>query len=205
MSDHININVNSHSSIQIDNLFIDPYNTDNLEKKAEYIFLTHTHYDHLSTKDIDNIITPNTTIIATYDAQEQLQEYSNRIIYVKPNESFTVDNLEIHTFPAYNINKEFHKRESNWVGYKIVKDNISYIVCGDTDVTPELEEMECDILFVPVGGTYTMTAEEAGELTNKIMPKLVIPVHYGSIVGSSEDAKIFLDKISENIICKIFF
>lgn len=205
MTDHININVNYHSSIQIDNLFFDPYGTEKLNKKAKYIFITHTHYDHLSLSDIDNVITPETTIIATYDAKEQLSKYNNKIIYVAPDEKFELDGFEVETLPAYNINKQFHKRENNWVGYKINKDNISYLIVGDSDITPELESTECDILFIPIGGTYTMNAEEAAALTNKIMPKLVIPVHYGAIVGTKEDAKKFLDLISENIICKIFF
>ena len=205
MSNHININVNNHSSIQIDDLFFDPFKTENVEKKAKYIFLTHTHYDHLSIEDIDRVITPETIIFATYDAKEQLEKYSNKIIYVKPNEKFEIDNLEIETIPSYNLNKDFHKKEYNWVGYKITKDGISYVIPGDTDATPELQEIECDILFVPIGGTYTMSAEEAATLTNKIMPKLVIPMHYASIVGTPEDAQVFLDKIDENIICKIFF
>lgn len=205
MSDHININVNAHSSIQIDNLFFDPYLTKGLDKKAKYIFLTHPHYDHLSIEDIDNVITPETIIIATEDAKEKLAKYSNKVIYVAPNQKISLDGFEIETIPAYNINKNFHKKEYGWVGYKIIKDGISYIITGDCDATPELENAECDILFVPVGGTYTMTAVEAGNLTNKIMPKLVIPTHYGSIVGTSEDAKVFLGTISENIICKIFF
>ena len=205
MSNHININVNNHSSIQIDDLFFDPFKTDNVDKKAKYIFITHSHYDHLSPEDIDRVITPETIIIATYDAKESLENYSNKIIYVKPNEKFELDNMEIETLPAYNTNKEFHKKESNWGGYKITKDGIMYIIPGDTDITPELENSECDILFVPIGGTYTMNADEAAKLTNKIMPKLVIPMHYGSIVGTHEDAQEFLDKIDENIICKIFF
>ena len=205
MSNHININLNYHSSIQVDNLFFDPYGIKDTEKKAKYIFLTHTHYDHLSTEDIDKIIVPDTTIIATYDAKEKLEKYDNKKIFVKPNETIHLDEMTVETFPAYNTNKDFHKREYDWVGYKITKDEISYIVAGDTDATPELENMTCDILFVPVGGTYTMTAEEAAKLTNKIMPKLVIPTHYGSIVGTSDDAKRFLNNISENIICKIFF
>lgn len=205
MSNHININVNNHSSIQIDNLFFDPYNIEDTEKKAKFIFLTHTHYDHLSIDDIDKVITNETVIIATYDAKELLEKYNNKIIFVKPNEKFEIDNLEVETLPSYNTNKDFHKKEFNWVGYKITKNGISYVIPGDTDITPELENIECDILFVPIGGTYTMNAEEGAKLTNKIMPKLVIPVHYASIVGTPEDAQVFLDKIDENIICKIFF
>lgn len=205
MSNQININLNSHSSIQIDNLFFDPYNTSNVTKKAKYIFLTHTHYDHLSIEDIDHVISEDTIIIATEDAKEKLAKYPNKKIFVKPNETYEIDGMLIETIPAYNLDKQFHKKEYNWVGYKITKDDITYVVVGDTDATPELEKIECDILFVPVGGTYTMTAKEAAKLTNKIMPKLVIPTHYGSVVGTSEDAKVFLDELDEKIICKIFF
>ena len=65
--------------------------------------------------------------------------------------------------------------------------NTRYYIAGDTDITEENQKVKCDIAFVPIGGTYTMDYKEAAELTNKIKPQIVIPTHYGKIVGSKQD------------------
>lgn len=202
----MNINVNKHSSIQIDDIFFDPYLIEDESKKAKYIFLTHTHYDHLSLDDIDKVIMPETIIVASNDAKEQLEKAYpiNKIIYVKPNEHIEFEDFIVETVASYNINKNFHKKEYNWVGYKLIKNGISYYVTGDTDITPELENVKCDILFVPIGGTYTMTALEASEITNKISPKVVVPMHYNAIVGNKEDEQTFTKNVNKNIKVKIF-
>lgn len=201
---NVTININSHSSIQIDNMFFDPFETDFVTKKAKYIFLTHTHYDHLSINDIKNVMTEETIFIAPPDAKEKLEEFNNEIIYVNQNEKYELDDFEFETFPAYNLDKNFHKKENNWVGYKVYKNGVSYAILGDTDATPELEKLSCDILFIPVGGTYTMNAIEAAELTNKIKPQIAIPTHYGSIVGVKKDSKVFAENLDEDIVCKTF-
>ena len=65
-------------------------------------------------------------------------------------------------------------------------------MAGDTDVTEENRKVKCDVAFVPVGGTYTMDFKEAAQLINIIKPKFAIPVHYGSVVGSKQDATDFI-------------
>ena len=78
------ISINAHSSIQVDNMYFDPFMIDSKIKPAKYVFITHTHYDHLSPEDIAKVIDKNTTIIATPDAKDQLEPlFSNKIIYVK--------------------------------------------------------------------------------------------------------------------------
>ncbi len=202
----MNINVNNHNSIQIDNLFFDPYMTENVEGKADYIFITHPHYDHLSIKDIERVCKPTTTFIACKDAKESLESAfpANKKIYVRPNENYNLENLEIETLPAYNLNKAFHPKSNEWVGFKIIANGVSYAVLGDTDATPELEKLSCDVLFVPIGGTYTMNAQEGAKLANKISPKIAVPTHYGAIVGSFDDALTFKKQLSKNIECKMF-
>lgn len=199
------ININTHSSIQVDNMAFDPFDIKDLNFKAKYIFLTHTHYDHLDLPSIKNITTSDTTIIATHDAKNTLeQNLKNKIIYIKPNDKIEFEDIKVETFPAYNINKNFHKKEFNWVGYKITKNEKTFAVLGDTDVIYEHESLKnLDVLFVPIGGTYTMNASEAAKLVNKIKPKLVIPVHYGTIVGTKSDETEFLTHIDKDINFKI--
>lgn len=108
------------------------------------------------------------------------------------------------TIPAYNTNKEFHKREYDWVSYIVEIDNDIVYVAGDTDITDEALDVKCDIAMVPVGGTYTMNAEEAAKLVEHINPsKFAIPTHYQTVVGSVEDAKRFKELLEEKVEVKI--
>ena len=200
------INVNNHSSIQINDIFIDPYGITQTINKAKYIFITHTHYDHLSLEDIKKIISKETVFVAPKDAQKTLEENfpNHEKFYVEPNQELNFDNFEVKVIPAYNINKNFHKKEFGWVGYVFKINSITYTILGDTDEIPEHETLKTNVLFVPIGGTYTMNAEEAAMLVNKIKPDLVIPVHYNAIVGSKEDEEVFLENLDKNIKYQIF-
>lgn len=201
----MNIKINTHSSIQIDDMAFDPYDADKIKFKAKYIFITHTHYDHLDIPSIKSFSNKKTIFVAPYDAKETLeQNFENKIIYVKPYDEINLETCQVEVLPSYNINKDFHKKESNWVGYKVIKDGVVYAVLGDTDTTPELEKLKAiDVLFVPIGGTYTMNAKEAAALSNKIKPKLVIPIHYGTVVGTKADEKEFLKNLDKKIKSKI--
>ena len=201
----MNIKINTHSSIQIDDMAFDPYDADKIKFKAKYIFITHTHYDHLDIPSIKSFSNKKTIFIAPYDAKETLElHFDNKIIYVKPYDEINLETCQVEVLPSYNINKDFHKKESNWVGYKVIKDGVVYAVLGDTDATPELKKLKAiDVLFVPIGGTYTMNAKEAATLSNKIKPKLVVPVHYGTVVGTKADEKEFLKNLDKKIKSKI--
>ena len=111
--------------------------------------------------------------------------------------------IKFKTFHSYNIDKQFHPKEHLWVGYVLNIDNKTIAIVGDSDNTPELREIKTDILLVPIGGHYTMTLQEAAELTNVINPKKVIPTHYGEIVGNKNMGKEFQTLINKNIICEL--
>ncbi len=199
-----NIFVNYHSSICLGgNIFIDPLNVKG-EKKADLIFITHPHWDHLDKVSIQNLKTEKTLFVCPKDATPSLLDIGvekNKIREVEPNEEFEILGMKVRTFPAYNKTKAFHPRKNNWVGYEISLGGVKYLVCGDTDSTPELESLSADIMFVPIGGTYTMDSREAAELVNKIMPKVVIPIHYGSIVGNKASEKDFVSRLNKKIQC----
>src|SRR5436190_1889876 len=48
-----------------------------------------------------------------------------------------------------------------------------------------------DVAFLPIGGTYTMTAAEAAEAAKAISPQVAVPMHYGFVVGTPADAETF--------------
>ena len=200
----MDINVNYHSSIRIGNIYVDPFNIKEESRNAKIIFITHSHYDHLSIEDIKKIVMEDTVFVCTKDVKEELMKsFHNEIVEVVANDAYRIGNVSFNTVPSYNINKKFHPRNNNWVGYVIEVNNIKYAILGDSDLTSEVKSIKCDVLFVPIGGTYTMNAIEASELTNIIKPKLVIPVHYNGIVGSKEDEKEFIERLN-NIEYKIY-
>ena len=193
-----NIEVLYHSSIKINKektIYIDPFKIDKNYNDADIIFITHDHYDHYSEEDIDKVINENTTIIIPEELLTKLLRKGinkNAIITVKPNEKYMVQEIKFGTVPAYNTNKTFHPKENDWIGYIITLDGIRYYIAGDTDITEENRKVKCDVAFVPVGGTYTMDFKEAAQLINEIQPKIAVPIHYGSIVGTEQDAIDFI-------------
>ena len=193
-----NIEVLYHSSIRINKektIYIDPFKIDRNYNDADIVFITHDHYDHYSEEDIDKVINENTTIIISEELLTQLLRKGinkNAIITVEPNKNYMVQGIKFETISAYNTNKTFHPKENGWVGYIIIINGIRYYIAGDTDITEENKQVKCDVAFVPVGGTYTMDFKEAASLINEIKPKIAIPIHYGSIVGTEQDAIDFI-------------
>ena len=204
----VNIQVLYHSSIKINKakvIYIDPFKIEDDSHDADIIFITHSHYDHYSEEDIKKIIKENTKIIVTNDLKEKAESITNseNLIVVQPNEKYCVEGINIETIPAYNTNKQFHPKQNNWVGYVIELNGLKYYIAGDTDITDENKTVKCDIAFVPVGGTYTMTAKEAADLINIIKPKMAVPIHYGSVVGTKQDATDFVNLLDKGIEGKI--
>ena len=204
-----NIEALCHSSIRIDKekvIYIDPFHLKQNYNDADIILITHSHYDHFSEEDIKKVIKSNTKIYVTRDLIEKTKKLGfkeNNIILVNPEEKYYEDSIEIKAIRAYNMDKKFHPKENNWVGYILKIEGITYYIAGDTDITEENQNVKCDVAFVPVGGTYTMTAEEAALLINRIKPKIAIPIHYGEIIGTKQDAKNFINKLDKEIIGKI--
>lgn len=203
-----NIQVLYHSNIKINIekvIYIDPFKIEDNCHDADIIFITHSHYDHYSEEDIKKVIKENTKIIVTSDLKEKTESITNseNLIVVQPNENHCVEGISFETIPAYNTNKQFHPKQNNWVGYVIELNGLKYYIAGDTDITDENKTVKCDVAFVPVGGTYTMTAKEAAELANIIKPKIAIPIHYGSVVGTKQDAKDFVNLLDKGIEGKI--
>lgn len=205
-----NIECLGHSTIKFNKMgkiiYVDPYNIKEDKHDADIIFVTHSHYDHYSEEDITKIKRDDTRIVVTSDLANNVIDFgfmSNDVTIVLPNNKYEVDDIKFSTVNSYNINKQFHPKENNWVGYIIELDGIKYYIAGDTDINEDNQKVKCDVAFVPVGGTYTTTAQEAAEFVNIIKPKVAVPIHYGTIVGSKEDADIFRDNVEENIEVKI--
>ena len=200
-----NIEVLYHSSIRISKnkvIYIDPFKIDKDYNDADIVFITHDHFDHYSEEDIDKVINENTTIIIPEELLTKILRKGinkNAVITVESNKEYMVQGIKFETIPAYNTNKTFHPKENDWVGYIITLDGIRYYIAGDTDITEENRKVKCDVAFVPVGGTYTMDFKEAAQLINEIQPKIAVPIHYGSVVGTKQDATDFIKLLHSSI------
>lgn len=199
------IKVLCHSSIKIMGekiIYIDPFHIEKEEKDADYIFCTHSHYDHFSPEDIKKLRKQNTKLVVVEDLKEKAFELVKKenVILVKPNRDYQIDNLKVTTTYAYNVTKPFHPRENNWVGYRITTKEKTYYIAGDTDNIPEIQKIKADVALLPIGGTYTMDYQEAAKLANAITVSKIIPIHYGTIVGKKEDAESFKKLVKEKEI-----
>jgi len=192
-----NIHWLGHACFRIENdktIYTDPYELKGSPPKADLILITHDHFDHFSPKDVAKV-TKDDTVIVTIAAVAQ--KLKGDVRAVKPGDSITVLGIPIEAVPAYNVNKfrspgqPFHPRESGHVGFIITVGGQRIYHAGDTDVIPEMDDIQADIALLPVGGTYTMTADEAAQAANRIKPKVAIPMHHSAIVGSIKDAERF--------------
>jgi len=198
---HATFRINVQNKI----IYIDPYQL-TTEEKADFILITHSHYDHCSQQDIQKIVKDGTTIICTADCQSKIARLGKKINMelIEPGIEITINALKIRAVEAYNPNKKFHPKSEGWVGYIIQINNIVIYHAGDTDLIKEMEKLtgyskkgNIFIALLPVGGTYTMTAEDAAKAASIIKPTLAIPMHYGSIVGSRTDAENFVKLCEE--------
>ena len=191
------IQVIHHASIRIEDdkvIYFDPYDIKEESHDADYIFITHDHYDHYDEESIAKIKNNNTKIIVP----ECLKDKENNLV-VLPNKEYKIDNLVFKTIPSYNTSVSFHPKEANYVGYNILLKGLYYYIMGDTNRTPEADQVQTNICFVPIGGTYTMDVEEASSYINDLKPDEVIPIHYGKIVGDISLGEKFKNKINNNI------
>ena len=184
-----NISWLRHASFKIQQdliIYIDPWKISDTEI-ADIILVTHSHFDHFSPEDIRKLQDDDTVIIAPADCTiEQV-----KITSVQPGDSISVKGINVEAVPAYNINKDFHPKHKLWVGYIIEISGIKIYHAGDTDFIPEMEKLHTNIALLPIGGTYTMDIDDAIKAAKSIKPDIVIPMHYGDIVGNKEAGNIF--------------
>ena len=205
MSEELQISVNEHSSIRIEAgrvLRFDPFHIKGTPRDAHAVFITHEHFDHFSPEDISAVSKADTVLVMPETMRQTARRAGiseRRIIFMKPGQTAQVCGFEVEAVPAYNIGKRFHPRENNWIGYVIAAAGKRLYVCGDTDATPEAAAVKCDIIFVPIGGHFTMDAKEAAAMVSRMPPITAVPVHYGSVAGSPGDADVFEKNADEGV------
>jgi L-ascorbate metabolism protein UlaG (beta-lactamase superfamily) len=180
-----------HASFRIDDgaetIYIDPWKLTPGAPKADLILITHSHFDHCSAEDIAKIEKPTTVFVAPADVASTLA--GKQVLMAAPGGSYQAGTVKVAAVAAYNTNKDFHPKSAGWVGYVVTLSTGQRVYhTGDTDVTPEMKAVETDVALMPCGGTYTMTAAEVAAAANAFKPSILIPMHWGDIVGSRGDA-----------------
>jgi len=192
ITDSLKIYWLGHASFKLDAgerpIYIDPRNVK--KDKASLILITHSHFDHLSSDDIKKIQADDTILVATKDSATKLK---GDVRTIEPGDSLELGGIHVEAIASYNVGKTFHPKSSGWVGYILTIDGKRIYHAGDSDSIPEMKPLVVDVALLPVGGTYTMTAEEAAEVANEFKPKTVVPMHWGEIVGTRADAERFRD------------
>jgi len=186
-----NIHWLGHATFRIEDgrtqIYVDPWKLPAGAPKADAILITHSHFDHFSAEDIAKIEQPTTTFVAPADVAAKLK--GKHVVTAAPGGTYKVGTLSVEAVPAYNVGKEFHKKSEKWVGYVVtLSSGVRVYHTGDSDVTPEMKGVKTDVALMPCGGTYTMTAAEVAQAANAFKPAVLIPMHWGDIVGSRADA-----------------
>lgn len=170
-------------------IYFDPWKLPESAPKADVIFVSHSHHDHYAGEDIAKIRKEETVVVGPPDV---VSHEKGRTVQVQPGKTVDMDGMKVQVVAAYNIDKAYHPRTSGGVGYVVtLKDGTTVYHAGDTDATPEMESLKVDVALLPVSGKYVMTAREAAAAANKFRPKVAIPMHWGTIIGTEADAETF--------------
>jgi L-ascorbate metabolism protein UlaG (beta-lactamase superfamily) len=135
---------------------------------ADVVTISHEHFDH-----------NNVNMIKNRDRALILRGLKKNGDWNIIDRS--IDGVDIYNIPLYhddNMGKERGKN-SGFI-YKI--DGLKILHLGDLGhilTKPQIDRIgKIDILLIPVGGVYTIGAEEATKVIDQLNPKIVIPMHY---------------------------
>jgi len=180
-----------HSSVMLEadgmRIYIDPFVLPRGCPPADAILYSHGHTDHAVAAP--SITTPRTVLIGNNC------KLPVRVIQIGAKEK--VGSATIEAVHAYNIGKPYHPRDSG-AGFVISFRAARVYFAGDTDLIPEMAGIDCDIAFLPIGGTYTMDAKEAAEAVARIKPKVAIPIHYNYLADTRADPLAFKAAVDAN-------
>jgi L-ascorbate metabolism protein UlaG (beta-lactamase superfamily) len=146
---------------------------------ADLVLVTHHHPDHCDPELVARIAAPDAPVYAPATAAGEL---GARATVVAPGDVFDAAGVHVEVVPAYNTEDGSSTMKSHGraecIGYVITVDDLRIYHAGDTDLIPEMADLEdIDVALLPVGGTFTMDVKEAAEAAVLIDPGIAIPMH----------------------------
>jgi len=154
--------------------------------QADYILLTHPHFDNFSEVDIDRIRTARTVVVAPASMKKLLADADH---FMRPGDMLQLDGLDVLAVPAHNVEKRFHRPEQGWLGYVFTVGGVTFYHAGDTDFLPAMFGIRCDVAFLPCGGHYTMGPTDAARAGEACAASVVVPIHWGEPHGTREEVE----------------
>ncbi|NJD19691.1 MAG: MBL fold metallo-hydrolase [Gemmatimonadetes bacterium] len=158
--------------------------------QADFILLTHPHYDNFSERDIDRIRTPRTVVIAPASMKKLLDGGDH---FMRPGDMLQLDGLDVLAVPAHNVDKRYHPPVQGWLGYVFTVGGVTYYHAGDTDFIPSMFGIRCDVAFLPCNGAYTMGPQDAVRAAAACDASVVVPIHWGDSHTSPEEVEAMRD------------
>lgn len=158
--------------------------------KADYILITHDHYDHLDAKAVADLRKEGTVIVTNANSAEKLGEGE---VMANGDTLRLSDDLTVYAVPAYNITEghtQFHpKGRDN--GFILEADGLRVYIAGDTEDIEEMSEVkDIDVAFLPCNQPYTMTPRQLRHAADMVKPRVLYPYHYGSTAPEAMESAL---------------
>ncbi|MDR2337061.1 MAG: MBL fold metallo-hydrolase [Deltaproteobacteria bacterium] len=175
---HASLMLNFNKAI----IYIDPVNEfADFHKmpKADYILITHEHYDHFDKSAIEKVKTDKTKIVLNAASQKLLPIGT---VLKNGEKLILAEDFKVEAVPSYNLlpeKQKFHPKGGRDNGYVLTLDGLRIYIAGDTEDIPEMAEIKnIDIAFLPINQPYTMLPVQAIHATKILKPKILYPYHY---------------------------
>jgi L-ascorbate metabolism protein UlaG (beta-lactamase superfamily) len=156
-----------------------PAIADDALPKADVVFVTDMHYDHLDPSALARLTRPGTVVVGP----PAVAARAHVVVVLKNGESATVRGIVATAVPMYNVERGpapglvYHER-GRGSGYVLDFAGTRVYLSGDTDCTPEMKALEgIDVAFVAVSPPTTMSATEAAQCVSAFKPRVLMPYH----------------------------
>jgi L-ascorbate metabolism protein UlaG (beta-lactamase superfamily) len=153
---------------------VDPWGVSE-KGKADYILLTHPHYDNFSEEDIAKVRGPETVVVAPATMRRQLSDVDHLL---RPGDLIQLQEIDILAVPAHNRSGKFHTKDADWLGYVFTLDALTFYHSGHTDPLESMIGIRCDVALIPCCSDYTMGAEKAVRLAETCGASILVPLHW---------------------------
>ena len=177
-------------------IHVDPWGVTEASQ-ADYILLTHPHYDNFSEEDIARLRGPDTVVVAPVGMRRQLDDVDH---FLRPGDLIQLDRIDILGVPAHNEKRKFHPPDAGWLGYVFTVGNVTYYHAGHTDFLESMHGIRCDVAFLPLCADYTMKPEDAVKAGEACGASVIIPIHFGHVSEPQADTRRMAEFFSGDVV-----